>query len=689
MNYYAALFSAFLIGVFTTLCALYYALQKHIISLKVKPLHQWDLFASSKARIFDNGNDKEDTLEDEFGDIEEEEKNAQPATIRGILDVQLAGKLKTRQSFYCALRGDNLCIRSKKIWLKDIKNLRNTSETQINLSGCKIRMIDSSKSYEHALEIVHESKPILPKVNYLYLLAKNTSQQNRWFKRLSEVCQVENKGTEQHTPSHFLNHLHGTSTATLEDDGESTASESSPASTPLMTRSFQPRLQRNPSVLSQWTSSFREVLNSLNHVSIHGWLKIQKDSNKKTRSERYCLLYDAFLFHYKSDKIFASDDMGVIDLSGCTVREAEKGGAMGHKQKKSIVIERADGPILPATHALVLVAHTPDYRHSWDTAIREAISKKDQGRARDSKLPNVLCLHGLLPPRDETRTADLKKDEESTEWLNDILHRFYENIRVSPQLNNSIKDKLTKKMISKVYEKGFSNYIESISVDAVDLGMVPPTILAAELLSSKNGNTAVDFRLEYHGSIKLRLKLNVLIPKTMTCYLTATLRSLQGKLAFRCPEYPAEMFSLSFYQDPAVEVVVDTSGNPLLVSVVPNIDALLEKKLRQALWEKMVAPNRLYVPIPKSNPKDTEETSAFFSSTGTGTGPGSGSGIGSAINKSPMNRSSSVTALRDLAPISTTPTQSALSRLSHHSFRLSRRFAKDDSHLPSLRFTGK
>ena len=83
--------------------------------------------------------------------------------------------------------------------------------------------------------------------------------------------------------------------------------------------------------------------------------------------------------------------------------------------------------------------------------------------------------------------------------------------------------------------------------------------------------------------------------------------SLNGKMHFECMPFPASRFSLSFYEEPSIDLKIESSiSGPQ--SLRQLAEAFIVKKIKLSILEKFLMPNRKYFPIPKSK----ELTEKYF-----------------------------------------------------------------------------
>lgn len=213
---------------------------------------------------------------------------------------------------------------------------------------------------------------------------------------------------------------------------------------------------------------------------------------------------------------------------------------------------------------------------------------------------------------------DFWNTEEKAHWMNAIWSRIHLNMRSSTQIKSKITNSLSSRIKDKIKEKQLEQYITFSKISFVDIGSKPPTIENAILLPPDNhtGDLMIDLLLSYSdgdasAQLSLILDFDILSKKAVSIpiHVTATIGSMSGKIQLRCPPFPAERFSFSFYEEPEMGIDVDIRiGNYSLYFlkklILPRIERLISEQLKIVIIEKFVAPHRKYVRIPTTNEKE-------------------------------------------------------------------------------------
>eukprot|EP01121_Diplochlamys_sp_Union-15-3_P001753 TRINITY_DN11527_c0_g1_i1.p1 TRINITY_DN11527_c0_g1~~TRINITY_DN11527_c0_g1_i1.p1 ORF type:complete len:264 (-),score=52.26 TRINITY_DN11527_c0_g1_i1:31-822(-) len=164
----------------------------------------------------------------------------------------------------------------------------------------------------------------------------------------------------------------------------------------------------------------------------------------------------------------------------------------------------------------------------------------------------------------------------------------------SEQLKIKATNKLAEKLSEKIEEKHLEGLLKNMNITSLSLGTKNLVIDKVALEPSTNGDLAVDFDLSYtNGDAKMGLSALVL---KVNVDVIATLVSVKGRMHLRCAPFPTERFSLSFREEPSIEVDLQFIKGPNLFQ--NKIRDFIIDKVKISLSEKFVAPNRKYFRIP-------------------------------------------------------------------------------------------
>lgn len=127
-----------------------------------------------------------------------------------------------------------------------------------------------------------------------------------------------------------------------------------------------------------------------------------------------------------------------------------------------------------------------------------------------------------------------------------------------------------------------------------------------------------------NGTAKMSMSAEVYLKKlaTVPIKLSVTLKQFSGRMQIRVAPFPAERFSVSFYEEPRMDFEADIGVGEKMSSmkalIMPKIKELVLDRIKLALIERFVAPHRKYFRIPttpKSDPVATKDPSVIIKLT--------------------------------------------------------------------------
>lgn len=204
------------------------------------------------------------------------------------------------------------------------------------------------------------------------------------------------------------------------------------------------------------------------------------------------------------------------------------------------------------------------------------------------------------------------RSQETANWLSALWARFHLNVRVSTALREKMINKVALRLSEKIEEKGYQNYIGNLQITDLDFGSRPPTIESAMIQPpDSTGDLIADIWLHYrNGDASMTLSCEVNFKRIMIIPISATVscKSLSGKLQLRVPPFPAERLSISFYEEPTMDLVIEMAigekAGQLKNLILPKIKDIIVSRLKLAIVERFVAPHRKYFRIPGTTQKD-------------------------------------------------------------------------------------
>ena len=113
---------------------------------------------------------------------------------------------------------------------------------------------------------------------------------------------------------------------------------------------------------------------------------------------------------------------------------------------------------------LALIASTQGSVRNSPTLTRRRASDVGQSGALTAdkfrlSTADASAKGSLLEPIAPAYQLSETRRKETVEWLNPLIARFWQNIRVNPAVAAALKDKLSKKLMQKVNEKKLTGYL--------------------------------------------------------------------------------------------------------------------------------------------------------------------------------------------------------------------------------------
>jgi hypothetical protein len=206
------------------------------------------------------------------------------------------------------------------------------------------------------------------------------------------------------------------------------------------------------------------------------------------------------------------------------------------------------------------------------------------------------------------------RSQETANWLSALWARFHLNVRVSTSLREKMINKVALRLSEKIEEKGYEQYIGNLQITDLDFGSKPPTIESAMIQPpDSTGDLIADVWLHYrNGDASLTLSCEVNFKRIMIIPIAVTVscKSFSGKLQLRVPPFPAERLSISFYEEPTMDLVIEMAigekAGQVKNMILPKIKDIILSRLKLAIVERFVAPHRKYFRIPGTSKKDPQ-----------------------------------------------------------------------------------
>ncbi|KAJ5819774.1 hypothetical protein N7474_005365 [Penicillium riverlandense] len=185
------------------------------------------------------------------------------------------------------------------------------------------------------------------------------------------------------------------------------------------------------------------------------------------------------------------------------------------------------------------------------------------------------------------------EEQLQTRWINAILGRLFLALYRTPEWEEFIRGKITKK-ISRVNKPSF---VSRIGLQKIDLGEGAPLITNPRLKDlTVDGNCCVEADMQYTGNFRVEIQATVRIDlgqrfkaREVDIVLAVVLKKLEGHLLVRAKPPPSNRFWMAFETMPRMEMDIQ----PIVSSKQITYGLILrtiESKIREVVAESIVLP---------------------------------------------------------------------------------------------------
>ncbi|KAL1840334.1 hypothetical protein VTJ49DRAFT_548 [Mycothermus thermophilus] len=180
-----------------------------------------------------------------------------------------------------------------------------------------------------------------------------------------------------------------------------------------------------------------------------------------------------------------------------------------------------------------------------------------------------------------------------TRWLNALIGRVFLAIHKTQDIENFIRQKLTKK-ISRVKRPSF---LSNISIKAIDTGDAAPYFMNPRLKDlSIEGECCIEAGVRYTGNFRLEVAATARIDlgsrfkaREVNLVLAVVLRKLEGHALFRIKPPPSNRIWFSFQQMPKIEMTIEpiVSSRQITYTLILR---QIENRIKEVIAETIVLP---------------------------------------------------------------------------------------------------
>jgi len=185
------------------------------------------------------------------------------------------------------------------------------------------------------------------------------------------------------------------------------------------------------------------------------------------------------------------------------------------------------------------------------------------------------------------------EEQMQTRWLNALIGRIFLGIHGTKDVENSIREKLTKK-ISRVQRP---NFLTRIEIRKIDTGDSAPLITNPRLKDlNVEGEYVMEADVKYTGNFRLevaavaRIDLGkTLKAREVNLVLAVVLKKLDGHIYFKIKPPPSNRIWFSFQSMPRIEMSIEpiVSSRQITYTVILR---QIENRIKEVIAETLVAP---------------------------------------------------------------------------------------------------
>jgi len=322
-----------------------------------------------------------------------------------------------------------------------------------------------------------------------------------------------------------------------------------------------------------------------------GFVHFQLGGKKRYRRKRYCYVL--------GDRLYIQKGLGTI--------KAVKGGIHANESVvflKDTMIRQVEEKYYDIKHAFELMHPKRKIVYRHDYMYLSFNSDKDRNRWMHTLVSAGICT---LDTGATAKAAMMKMPAglaydppsvESATWLNFVISRFFKNLRDQENIVEKVANHIALRLGEKVDEKHLDGVLTNVVIVNLKFGNKPPIVGDFKIIPSSEGEMILDFTIDYRdgdASLCLEAVINLGLT-TFPARIGITIEQFSAKCQLRMPQFPAERFSLSFYEAPTTKFEV-TFPKGLKV-MKGKITDVVESRLNTSLIERFVRPNRRYFTCP-------------------------------------------------------------------------------------------
>ncbi|KAK4193974.1 hypothetical protein QBC40DRAFT_270449 [Triangularia verruculosa] len=281
------------------------------------------------------------------------------------------------------------------------------------------------------------------------------------------------------------------------------------------------------------------------------------------------------------------------DISIYSGEEATPEGELWIKRNAICLSRRADGPELgpdsQVSKPFYLFSENCSAKEDFYFALlrNQELSFPTEHRAPTPiqfEVKNIISLVQKLHSSEEHM---------QTRWLNAMIGRIFLGIYKTKDIENLIREKLTKK-ISRVKRPAF---LSNIAIKAIDTGDSAPYITNPRLKDlTVEGECGIEADMRYTGNFRLEVAATARIDlgarfkaREVNMVLAVVVRKLEGHIHLKIKPPPSNRLWFSFQQAPKMEMTIEpiVSSRQITYNVILR---QIESRIKEVIAETLVLP---------------------------------------------------------------------------------------------------
>eukprot|EP01094_Clydonella_sp_ATCC50884_P019573 TRINITY_DN385_c3_g1_i3.p1 TRINITY_DN385_c3_g1~~TRINITY_DN385_c3_g1_i3.p1 ORF type:complete len:965 (+),score=330.12 TRINITY_DN385_c3_g1_i3:268-2895(+) len=301
----------------------------------------------------------------------------------------------------------------------------------------------------------------------------------------------------------------------------------------------------------------------------------------------------------------SAKDAGAPDGSG----EPPRSGSGGDVAAEGLV-GTGEGPgsgsdgVVDGLNVMPPVDEQPFFRVTSHRIILRAKSSKEQDHWMSSIQKAISIPYKSFPCMLPEFTALPDLPGESCEWLNNLLRRYFKDMKYSLKMHESIA-KWLQTRFDRMKQQSF---LGPITVQAVDLGTDFLTFKRIKLVNSNVPDELVgEFEMNYSGGCSVTVTHDIYVNwpytkfATIPCVAFVQMVSICGVVRIYAPPEAFGRFALSFVEQPKSKFnfkLVVGSRRYQVHNLIPKVGDFIESALRKLIYKHAVTPNLLTFALP-------------------------------------------------------------------------------------------